>query len=540
MRPEIARARVPNVQAFCHTLATVMTRGGHQARLGWRAMTTARWIDHWEPENDAFWASTGAKIARRNLIFSIFAEHIGFNIWVLWTIVVINLSNVGITLSLSDQFLLTAIPNLVGSALRIPYTFAIARFGGRLWTMISAALLLIPALLLAILVPSGWLHGQPHSTQLWVLIACAATAGVGGGNFSSSMANISFFYPEGRKGFALGLNAAGGNLGVAVTQLLVPLAIIVGVPAAAVKLPLHHVHLAYAGLMWLPLIVAAALGAWLYMDSLTEARTDTRAYRLAVGNSQTWIMSLLYIGTFGSFIGYSFALPLVIKNTFPQFLAQHPFIATYLAGLGFIGALIGSLTRPLGGWLSDRVGGARVTLVAFVGMAAFTALAIVGVHRYSFPLFFAAFTVIFALSGIGNGSTYKMIPSIFAALGRKRAAEQGVEEARTQVEFKRIAAAVIGIAGAVGAFGGFLIQVVFRQASLSITDLMTKASKTIHDKHLLALHKLAIAQAHANWSTPALWAFLGAYVVLAAMTWFCYLRRSLAVRSVPSLAYEAV
>ncbi len=540
MRPEIARARVPNVQAFCHTLATVMTRGGHQARLGWRAMTTARWIDHWEPENDAFWASTGAKIARRNLIFSIFAEHIGFNIWVLWTIVVINLSNVGITLSLSDQFLLTAIPNLVGSALRIPYTFAIARFGGRLWTTISAALLLIPALLLAILVPSGWLHGQPHSTQLWVLIACAATAGVGGGNFSSSMANISFFYPEGRKGFALGLNAAGGNLGVAVTQLLVPLAIIVGVPAAAVKLPLHHVHLAYAGLMWLPLIVAAALGAWLYMDSLTEARTDTRAYRLAVGNSQTWIMSLLYIGTFGSFIGYSFALPLVIKNTFPQFLAQHPFIATYLAGLGFIGALIGSLTRPLGGWLSDRVGGARVTLVAFVGMAAFTALAIVGVHRYSFPLFFAAFTVIFALSGIGNGSTYKMIPSIFAALGRKRAAEQGVEEARTQVEFKRIAAAVIGIAGAVGAFGGFLIQVVFRQASLSITDLMTKATKTIHDKHLLALHKLAIAHAHAGWSTPALWAFLGAYVVLAAMTWFCYLRRSLAVRSVPSLAYEAV
>lgn len=181
-----------------------------------------------------------------------------------------------------------------------------------------------------------------------------------------------------------------------------------------------------------------------------------------------------------------------------------------------------------------------MTLVAFAGMAAFTALAIVGVHRYSFPLFFAAFTVIFALSGIGNGSTYKMIPSVFAALGRKRAAEQGVEEARTQVEFKRIAAAVIGIAGAVGAFGGFLVQVVFRQASLSITDLMTTATKTIHDKHLLALHKLAIAHAHADWSTPALWAFLGAYVVLAGMTWFCYLRRSLAVRSVPSLVYEAV
>jgi NNP family nitrate/nitrite transporter-like MFS transporter len=193
-----------------------------------------RWIDHWEPEDDRFWESTGRRIAVKNLGFSIFAEHLGFSIWVLWTIIVINLANVGITLSLPEQFWLTAVPNLVGSALRLPYTFAVPRFGGRAWTTISAGLLLIPALLLAIIVPSGWLHSQSHDTQFWVLLACAATAGLGGGNFSSSMANISFFYPERRKGFALGLNAAGGNLGVALTQLLVPLVIIVGVPAAAV------------------------------------------------------------------------------------------------------------------------------------------------------------------------------------------------------------------------------------------------------------------------------------------------------------------
>jgi len=192
------------------------------------ALTRGRWIDDWDPENEESWEQTGHKIARKNLAWSMFAEHIGFSIWVLWTIVVLNLGNVGINLSVSELFLLTLVPNLVGSLLRIPYTFAVPKFGGRAWTTISAALLFIPSLLLAIVVPSGWLAHQPHDAQLLILVLCAATAGLGGGNFSSSMANISFFYPERRKGFALGLNAAGGNLGVAVCQLLVPLAVIVG------------------------------------------------------------------------------------------------------------------------------------------------------------------------------------------------------------------------------------------------------------------------------------------------------------------------
>jgi NNP family nitrate/nitrite transporter-like MFS transporter len=240
------------------------------------------------------------------------------------------------------------------------------------------------------------------------------------------MANISFFYPEGKKGFALGLNAAGGNLGVAVAQLVVPLVIVIGVPAAAIKLPKHEVHLANAGLMWLPFIAIAAIGAWLYMDSLTQAKADTKSYAKAVRHGQTWVMSILYIGTFGSFIGYSFALTLVIKNTFPEFLAGHPFIANYLAGLAFVCALVGSVARPLGGWLSDRVGGARVTLATFLGMGVFTVSAIADVERHSFPLFFASYMAIFLLAGMGNGSTYRMIPCIFAALGRKEAAEKGL------------------------------------------------------------------------------------------------------------------
>ena len=478
-----------------------------------------RWIDHWEPNDELFWEGGGRRVARRNLAWSILADHLGFCIWVIWTIVVINLVNIGIVMSLSEQFVLTLVPNLIGSMLRIPYTFALPKLGGRAWTTITALLLFIPALLLALVVPSGWLAHQTHTTQFWILLLCAATAGFGGGNFSSSMANISFFYPEREKGFALGLNAAGGNLGVAVSQLFVPLVIIIGVAAKAVKLPRHHVHMAYAGWMWLPLIAIASMGAWLFMDSLTQAKADTRSYRESILHSQTWIMSLLYIGTFGSFIGFSFALPLVIKNTFPEFLAGHPFIATYLAGLGFVGALLGSLARPVGGRLSDKVGGARVTLAVFIGMAVFTGIAIVGVQHRSFGLFFGSYMVIFVLSGLGNGSTYKMIPSIFATLGRTHALESGTDSAAVAVEFRRRAAAVIGIAGAIGAFGGVLIQVAFRQASLNVSALV-KAAKT-------PAAKVAVAAAHATWSVPALWVFMGCYVLLAATTWIVYVHKGL-------------
>jgi MFS transporter, NNP family, nitrate/nitrite transporter len=222
----------------------------------------------------------------------------------------------------------------------------------------------------------------------------------------------------------------------------------------------------------------------------------------------------------------------VIKNTFPEFLAEHPFIATYLAGLGFMGALIGSVSRPLGGWLSDKIGGAKVTFWCFLGMGLFTVTAIIGVNEHSFPIFFGSFMVIFLLAGMGNGSTYRMIPCIFAELGRTRAREQGLGPSQTLVDFKRQAAAVIGVAGAVGAFGGFLIQVVFRQSSLGVSKLVTAAETPAE--------KLSIAQAHADWSISALSVFLAAYGLFAAMTWFFYLRRSFAAQRIPSLAHASI
>jgi NNP family nitrate/nitrite transporter-like MFS transporter len=281
---------------------------------------------------------------------------------------------------------------------------------------------------------------------------------------------------------------------------------------------MHEVHLAYAGLMWMPFIALATFMALTRMDSLSQAKSDKTSYVKALSSNQTWVMSFLYIGTFGSFIGFSFALPLVIKNTFPEFLAGHPFIATYLAGLGFVGALIGSVSRPVGGWLSDKLGGARVTLAVFLGMAAATLLAVTGVQNRSFATFFGAYMVVFLLSGIGNGSTYKMIPSIFALLGMREAAATSVDPKSLAVEFKRRAAAVIGIAGAIGAFGGVLIQVVLRQASLDVSALV-KAAET-------PAEKVAVAAAHADWSVPALWVFMGSYIVFAAVTWVVYIRRS--------------
>ncbi len=294
--------------------------------------------------------------------------------------------------------------------------------------------------------------------------------------------------------------------------------IILGVPAAAVKLPAHEVHLANAGLLWMPFIVIAAVGAWLYMDSITDAKADKQSYVRALQEKHTWVMSILYIGTFGTFIGFSFAMPLVIKNTFPEFLAQHSFIATYLAGLAFVGALVGSVSRPFGGWLADRLGGSKVTLAVFLGMVLATLSAIVGINNHSFGLFFGSFMVVFALAGIGNGSTYRMIPSIFKRLGHEQAARTGADDATLQLEFKRRAAAVIGIAGAIGAFGGFLIQVVLRQSSLEVSALM-KAAATPAEKK-------AIALAHTDWAVPALWTFIAAYFVFAVITYAFYIRRT--------------
>ncbi|QYC43749.1 Nitrate/nitrite transporter NarK [Nonomuraea coxensis DSM 45129] len=435
----------------------------------------ARWIADWHPDDPAFWESSGKRVARRNLVFSILAEHLGFTVWTLWSIVATRMGSYEFT---TDQlFWLVALPNLIGSALRLPYTFGPARFGGRNFTVVSAVLLLIPAVLLAVAV-------NDPGTPYWLFLVIAALAGFGGGNFASSMANITYFYPRAKQGVALGLNAAGGNVGVSSVQLVMPLVI-------------GAFGLAAAGWFWIPFIVVAAACAWFFMDNLTTARANPREQVAVAGKAQTWIMSFLYIGTFGSFIGYSTAFPLLSKSLFPD----SPY-----AAVAFAGPLVGSLVRPFGGWLADRLGGAPVTLWNFAAMGGGVLLVWAAGEGGGFWPFFLAFQLLFLTSGIGNGSTYRMIPAIFQA---KAVAERGEGE-EALLYGKRQASAAIGVISAVGALGGFLINRAF-----------------------------GMSFAASGSPAPAFLAFGLFYATCFALTWWCYTRR-VGVRVVASLAHARV
>jgi NNP family nitrate/nitrite transporter-like MFS transporter len=429
-----------------------------------------RRLAEWDPEDPGFWQRTGARVARRNLIFSILSEHIGFSVWSLWSVLVLFLTPAyGISAdprtAAAEKFLLTTVPTVVGAVLRIPYTLAVARFGGRTWTCVSAALLLGPTIAIGVVLTPGVSYGT--------LLLVASIAGVGGGNFASSMANINAFYPQRLKGRALGLNAGGGNLGVAVVQLA-GLAVL----ATAGK---DHPRVMVA--IYIPLIVIAALCSALFMDNLAGVRNDRRAMRDAARNAHTWIIAALYIATFGSFIGFSFAFGQVLQVQFAgHFLSAGKADPVKIASLTFLGPLVGSLARPAGGWLADRFGGTRITFWNFALMALAGAVVLAASAQHSLPLFCAGFIALFALSGLGNGSTYKMIPAVLPS----RAA----------------ASAAIGIAGAVGALGGALVNLAFRQSFLSYGT-----------------------------GTPAYLGFIAGYLICMAATWFVYLRPGRAERS---------
>ncbi|GEN78798.1 MFS transporter [Actinotalea fermentans] len=422
------------------------------------------WIEHWDPEDHAFWQGGGRTVARRNLVPSILAEFLGFAVWASWSIVVPQLGAAGFDLTVDQQYWLVAVPALVGATLRIPYTFAVPRFGGRNWTVVSALLLLLPASALAVV-------ASRPATPFAVLLVVAALAGLGGGNFASSMANISFFYPEREKGRALGLNAAGGNLGTAFVQLVVPVVVVAGGGLALER----------AGLMFLPLVLGAAVLACRRMSNLTGARADYRAFGAATRNRHTWVISFLYIGTFGSFIGYAGAFPTLLAGQFPQVGMS----------LAFLGALVGSLARPAGGALADRWGGAPVTIASFLVMAAGAAGAVAALSSRDVGLFLGSFLVLFVASGAGNGATYRMIPAVF---------QVGATTPERAAAARKAAAGCLGIAGAAGAFGGFLIPRGF-----------------------------AVSTTVAGSLVPALWVFVGMYAVTAATTWAVYRRPSAAL-----------
>ncbi len=388
-----------------------------------------RWIDNWDPEDTAQWEHGGRDIARRNLRWSIFAEFLGFVVWQLWSIVAVTLPAAGFDLGTGEIFWLISIPSLVGATLRIPYSFLVPKFGGRNWTIISAGLLLIPAILLAVVVSNP-------ETPFGVLLLVAALAGFGGGNFASSMSNITYFYPQREKGWALGLNAAGGNLGASVAQFVVPIVITIGA-GTALNVPL-------AGWIWVPFILVAMFGAFRYMDNLSGAKADLAGSAAALRERHLWLLSVLYIGTFGSFIGFASVFPKLIADQFPEFSAIA--VGGASVSLAFLGALVGSLARPYGGRLSDRFGGARITMTAFASMGVITLAVVHTLPVANFWLFLGLFLLLFASAGIGNGSTYRMVPIVFALRA------SGDETAR-----KRKAAAALGLISAIGAYGGFLI-----------------------------------------------------------------------------------
>lgn len=438
------------------------------------------WIAYWEPENEEFWNSTGRRIANRNLWVSIFTEHIGFSIWSLWSVMVLFMGP-QYGFSVADKFLLTSTPTLIGSCVRIPYTFAVARFGGRNWTIISALLLLVPTVAGGIVLHPG--------TSLGVFLIVAVLGGFGGGNFASSMTNINTFFPEKAKGTALGLNAGGGNLGVAAIQL-VGLLVIATTGTARPRIVLY---------IYIPLIVIAAVLSALFMDNIASVKKDKKGMREVMKDAHSWVMSILYIGTFGSFIGYSFAFGLVLQNQF----GRTPLQAAYVT---FLGPLLGSVARPFGGRLADRFGGGRVTAWNFAVMAVLTVLLIVASEGKSLVLFTAAFILLFVSTGIGNGSTYKMIPAIFRAKARA-AIEAGADETAELLRARKLSGALIGLAGAIGALGGLLINLAFRQSFLGTRS-----------------------------GVSAFVGFLAFYGLCFVVTWVVYLRKSSAPVSAKGLA----
>ncbi|MPY50921.1 nitrate/nitrite transporter [Streptomyces acidicola] len=437
-----------------------------------------RWIEHWDPEDEAFWNETGEKVARRNLLFSVLSEHIGFSIWTVWSVMVLFMGpEYGLTPA--DKFFIVSMATLVGAVVRVPYTFAVALFGGRNWTIVSASLLLVPTVAAFVVMEPG--------TSFTTFLVCAMLAGIGGGNFASSMTNINAFFPLRKKGWALGLNAGGGNIGVPVVQL-VGLAVIGASGGPRVLLGIY-----------IPFIVVAAVLAALRMDNIASLKNDTGAAKESVKDAHTWIMSFLYIGTFGSFIGYSFAFGLVLQTQF----GRTPLQAAYVT---FIGPLLGSLIRPVGGALADRYGGARITLWNYVAMAAATGVIVIASMQKSLPLFTTAFIALFVLSGLGNGSTFKMIPGIFQA----KALAKGLQGEEAAAYGRRLSGASMGIIGAVGALGGLGINLAFRQSFLTVGT-----------------------------GTGAFVSFLAFYGVCFVVTWAVYLRRPAGAKAGTAAATEA-
>jgi MFS transporter, NNP family, nitrate/nitrite transporter len=445
-------------------------------------------IADWRPEDTGFWRSGGSRIAGRNLAISVPALFLAFAVWMVWSVVVAKLPLVGFAYSTDQLFWLAALPGLSGATLRIFYSFVVPIFGGRRWTALSTVSLLLPALGIGFAV-------QNPDTPYWQFVVLALLCGLGGGNFASSMSHISFFYPKAQKGNALAINAGLGNLGVSAMQFVVPLVITIGVFGAIggegrVATGGETLFLQNAGFIWVPLILAAAIAAWFGMNDLDTAKASFSEQSIIFRRKHNWLMCLLYVGTFGSFIGFSAAFPLLAQKQFPE---------VNVLAYAFLGPLVSAVARAGTGWISDRFGGARVTLIVFAAMALATLGVIFALQAGSWPMFFGMFLLIFFFTGVGNASTFQMVPAIMRTEVRRLMPALDADAATRQAE--KESAAIIGFTSAIGAYGAFFIPKAFG-TSIAVTG------------------------------TPvgALYLFIGFYAVCITVTWFHYVRRSSASR----------
>ena len=447
-------------------------------------------IDDWRPEDPEFWERIGKRVATRNLWISIPALLLAFAVWMVWSTVIVRLNAIGFNFGTDQLFWLTALPALSGATLRVFYSFMVPVFGGRRWTAISTASLLLPAIWMGIAV-------QNPDTPYSVFVLIALLCGFGGGNFASSMSNISFFYPKAQQGTALGLNAGLGNLGVSVMQFTVPLVIGVSLFGSIAGAPQElkdgtQLWLQNAGYVWVPLIALLAIAAWFGMNDLTSAKASFSEQAVIFKRKDNWLMCWLYLATFGSFIGFAAAFPMLIKTSFPDVDALK---------FAFLGPFVGAAVRPLGGWVADRLGGARVTLWNFVVMIG----SIFGVLHFlpqgdnpgSFYGFLSMFMLLFITTGIGNGSTFRMIPVIFRTLHQRWSAGKDQEaQAQAKQQAGMESAAVVGFTSAIGAFGGFFIPIAF-----------------------------ATAMADAGGPEVAMYIFITYYLSCIGVTWWWYARK---------------
>ncbi len=451
-------------------------------------MSTGRTLTDWRPDDEQFWNERGRKIANLNLWISVFALLLAFSVWLVWSVVVAKMRLMGFDFSTNQLFWLAALPGLSGATLRIFYSFAPPMFGGRLWTTLSTASLLIPAIGIGFAV-------QDPTTPYYVLMILALLCGFGGGNFASSMANISYFFPAKSKGNALALNAGLGNAGVSVMQFVVPLVITVGVFGALGGAPQtlndgSQIWLQNAGFIWVPFLVIATIAAWFGMHNIAHARSSFSEQSIIFRRRHNWIMCWLYTGTFGSFIGYSAGFPLLAKTQFPE---------VNVLQFVFLGPLIGALSRAATGWVSDRYGGGRVTFWVFLLMIA----AVAGVLYFlsikeepgAFWGFFAMFMILFMATGIGNASTFQMIPVIFKQEVRRLMPE--LSEDKLTLEADRESGAIIGFTSAIAAYGAFFIPKSYGTA-IEITGK----------------------------PDAALMCFIVFYASCVAVTWWCYTRKN--------------